>query len=126
METPATGMWGPGDYPADFVTIETLWPAKVALDASFMENIMASLDVDEAMGERREVRDAILDLAEDLDARGLVLVPEAQVMTGLRDLGGEIARNFTALGVPIPPDLAALIEAVPIDTADADLETGGE
>lgn len=79
METPVTGMWGsPGDYPADFVTIDDL---DGQLDEALAANrITACRVIGGRLSIRMDVRDSFLDLAEDLDARGLVLTREIDTL----------------------------------------------
>lgn len=73
METPATGMWGSGDFGPEFWPMDWLVQECASRHA---DPIMRKASGIEWM-RRAAIRDAILDLAEDLDARGLVVAQEA-------------------------------------------------
>lgn len=72
MTPTETGLYGPGDYPADFVTIDDL-PALE--EAAFR---MCRLDLECKYESERIIRShrvtTLIELAHDLDARGLVLI----------------------------------------------------
>lgn len=59
-QAPATGLYGPGDYGPDFDTLDEVYSAR-------------------EYHQRSSVVTALLDLAHDLDARGLVLMSEDEV-----------------------------------------------
>lgn len=83
MTPTETGLYGcPSDYPADFVTIET------ARDLAAMSTAEGYIKNLRAIAIRDEIVTALIDLAHDLDARGLVLVPEVATVE-MTDAGSD-------------------------------------
>lgn len=71
-QAPATGLYGPGDFGPDFVTIDELLAGLNYM--KFAHRGKAALQ----LSERSATVTALLDLAHDLDARGLVLTEAVQ------------------------------------------------
>lgn len=104
MTAPASGLWGPGDYGDDFVTIDEAMEVKDSLfkvmDAMHSAGwaIVAS---HEDLFARVAIRDAILDMAEDLAERDLRFYD----LEGLREMQRHAWKSGCAFGQTLPPEV---------------------
>jgi hypothetical protein len=120
MSEPETGLWGPGDFPADFVTIDDLLRKVIHLNRTTPKNEWHTEHFQ--MGERAAVRNAILDLAEDLDERGLVLVPHIPLPAGVSF--AELPDGTTIIAHPdFPPHVWDGDRMVPLDCYPVEWKT---
>lgn len=125
MTPTETGMYGPGDYPADFVTLEEQDEKRIDLPiGDEFDDEFDEISVE--VWRRRGARDPILDLAKDLDERGLFLtrinVVERDPIVIEDDADERLNQQWEA-GYYVGFDDG--IAECP-NTANADVVTGGE
>lgn len=118
---PVTGLWGSGDYPLEFISLDDM-PATIAdmrlRYAGGRGTAVRALLFD--MAERKAVRDTLLDIAEDMDARGDVIwtADELAATIEVIDLLGDLRSSmderiaavteFVSIAKPAPAEFVGM------------------